>query len=457
MPASPAAQFPIRLSIIVPVLDEAAGIATALAPLQPLRRAGVEVIVVDGGSRDATPTRAAPLADLMIAARRGRGSQMNAGAARARGDILLFLHADTRLPDTAPAAIAEAIAAGCCWGRFDVTIEGCIAGLGMVAAMMNLRSRLTGIATGDQAIFVTRAAFEQAGGFPDIPLMEDIVLSGRLRSIARPACLRERVVTSGRRWEKHGLLRTILAMWRLRLRFFLGADPEVLAREYGYVPREASSGGIAIVILAKAPVAGLAKTRLIPRLGAAGAASLQAALLRRVVATAQAANLGPVTLWCAPDCSHPDFVALAEKASLSLATQPAGDLGERMHAAVCASPAGVAGTLVIGTDCPALAPDLLREAASALRNNEAALIPAEDGGYVLIGLRKPEPRVFTDIAWSTPSVAAETRERFGELGWRWHESTPLWDVDHAADFERLQRHDPALAAAALPPPGAHAA
>lgn len=181
MPASPAAQFPIRLSIIVPVLDEAAGIAAALAPLQPLRRAGVEVIVVDGGSRDATPTLAAPLADLMVNAPRGRGSQMNAGAARARGDVLLFLHADTRLPDTAPAAIAGAVAAGACWGRFDVTIAGRITGLGLVASMMNLRSRLTGIATGDQALFVTRAAFDRAGGFPDIPLMEDIVLSGRLR------------------------------------------------------------------------------------------------------------------------------------------------------------------------------------------------------------------------------------------------------------------------------------
>jgi rSAM/selenodomain-associated transferase 2/rSAM/selenodomain-associated transferase 1 len=439
------------LSIVVPVLDEAAGIAAALAPLQPLRQAGVEVIVVDGGSRDATPTLAAPLADRALAAPRGRGSQMNAGAAAARGTALLFLHADTRLPAGAVDAIAAAVAAGACWGRFDVDIEGRLAGLGMVATMMNLRSRLTGIATGDQAIFVTRAAFEQVGGFPDLPLMEDIVLSGRLRRLARPACLRLRVVTSGRRWEKSGLWRTILAMWRLRLRFFLGADPQALAREYGYVPREAA---IAIAILAKAPLAGLAKTRLIPRLGAAGAAALQAALLRRTVATAQAAGLGPVTLWCAPDCSHPAFAALAGAAPLQLAAQPAGDLGVRMQAAVGATSAPVAGTLVIGTDCPALTPALLREAAAALRENEATLIPAEDGGYVLIGLRRPEPRVFADIDWSTPAVAAQTRARFAELAWRWHEFAPLWDVDHAADFARLQRHDPALAAAALSPPGA---
>jgi rSAM/selenodomain-associated transferase 2 len=241
MSASVAAHLPspaVLLSIVVPVLDEAAGIAAALAPLQRLRQAGVEVLVVDGGSRDATLEVAAPLADLVLVAPRGRGSQMNAGAARARAAALLFLHADTHLPAGAVDTVTAAIAAGACWGRFDVAIEGRLAGLGMVATMMNLRSRLTGIATGDQAIFVTRAAFEQVGGFPDLPLMEDIALSTRLKRIARPACLRQRVVTSGRRWEKHGLWRTILAMWRLRLRFFFGADPQALAREYGYAPRQ---------------------------------------------------------------------------------------------------------------------------------------------------------------------------------------------------------------------------
>lgn len=241
MSASVAAHLPspaVLLSIVVPVLDEAVGIAAALAPLQPLRQAGVEVLVVDGGSRDATLAVATPLADLVLVAPRGRGSQMNAGAARARGATLLFLHADTRLPAGAVEAVVAAIAAGACWGRFDVAIEGRLAGLGMVATMMNLRSRLTGIATGDQAIFVTRAAFEQVGGFPDLPLMEDIALSTWLKRIARPACLRQRVVTSGRRWEKHGLWRTILAMWRLRLRFFFGADPQALARKYGYAPRQ---------------------------------------------------------------------------------------------------------------------------------------------------------------------------------------------------------------------------
>ncbi len=226
------------LSIVIPVLNEAAGIVTALEHLQGLRRQGVEVIVVDGGSSDATVERAGPLADGVTTSRRGRGRQMNAGAAMATGDVLLFLHADTLLPPSAPDLIGEAVGNGACWGRFDVRIDGALRGLAMVAFMMNWRSRLTGIATGDQAIFVRREAFERHGGFPDIPLMEDIVFSSWMREEARPACRPEKVTTSGRRWEKHGLLRTILTMWGLRLRFFLGANPHDLAREYGYVADE---------------------------------------------------------------------------------------------------------------------------------------------------------------------------------------------------------------------------
>ena len=223
----------LRLSIVVPTLDEAAGIAAALAALQPLRAAGHEVIVVDGGSRDATPALAQPLADRVLAAPPGRAVQMNAGARAAAGDVVVFLHADSRLPAGAAAAIARALAGGARWGRFDVTIAGRPRILRVVAAMMNLRSRLTGIATGDQGIFVERALFAAAGGYAQIPLMEDIALSKSLkRRGGRPACLRERITTSGRRWEAHGPWRTIVTMWRLRAAYALGADPARLAREY---------------------------------------------------------------------------------------------------------------------------------------------------------------------------------------------------------------------------------
>jgi len=221
------------LSIIVPCLNEAEGIGNALSALAPLRVHGAEVIVVDGGSRDGTVERAAPFADTVIAAPRGRASQMNAGAARARGEILLFLHADTLLPEAADALVVDGLnRSRRGWGRFDVAISGRNPLLRVVAWLMNLRSRLTGIATGDQAIFVTRSLFTAAGGYPEIPLMEDVALSGRLKHFGPPLCLRHRLTTSGRRWEKHGVLRTILLMWRLRLAYSLGADPRKLAMRY---------------------------------------------------------------------------------------------------------------------------------------------------------------------------------------------------------------------------------
>ncbi len=222
-----------RLSIIVPALDEAAGIVATLQALQPLRAAGHEVIVVDGGSSDGTPELARPLADRGIAAARGRASQMNAGAAAASGDVLLFLHADTRLPPGADRVVLDGLAASdALWGRFDVRIEGRHPLLALVAWLMNRRSRLTGIATGDQAIFATRAAFAAAGGFPALALMEDVELSRRLKRVSAPLCLRERAVTSGRRWESRGVVRTIVLMWWLRFRYFLGASPERLRRTY---------------------------------------------------------------------------------------------------------------------------------------------------------------------------------------------------------------------------------
>ena len=227
----------MKLSIVMPVLDEAAEIETALSALVPYRQRGVEVIVADGGSSDSTAERARVLADRVIAAPRGRSLQMNAGAAAAQGDVLLFLHADTQLPENADGLVLDGLArSGSAWGRFDVRFDG--GGLlRVVAAMMNLRSRLTGIATGDQALFVTRAAFERVGGFPAIALMEDVALSVRLKRFGRPCALRARVTTSARRWRKHGTMRTVLLMWRLRLRFFLGADPAKLARAYGYGER----------------------------------------------------------------------------------------------------------------------------------------------------------------------------------------------------------------------------
>lgn len=204
---------------------------------------------------------------------------------------------------------------------------------------------------------------------------------------------------------------------------------------------------IGIAILAKAPVAGLAKTRLIPRLGPEGAAAVQRWLLQRAVATAVVADLGPVTLWCTPDTTHPEFAVVRAFGAVALRRQPEGDLGARMHAAVAASPAE-GGTLLIGSDCPALTPGRLRQAADSLRSRDATLIPAEDGGYVLIGMRHADRRVFDGVAWSTDRVMAQTRERMAALAWRWNESAPSWDIDRPEDFERLLARFPG--ALALP-------
>lgn len=217
----------------MPVLNEEAILAGCLQPLQVLRNRGCELIVVDGGSRDRSVEVAGPLADQIIMAVKGRASQMNAGARVARGDILWFLHSDSLPPAGADELIYTALGdKRHHWGRFDVRLSGSRPLLRMVEISMNLRSRLTRIATGDQGIFMRRSVFEQAGGYPEIPLMEDIALSRALKKISRPACLHQPILTSSRRWEQKGILKTIVLMWRLRLAYFLGADPARLARIY---------------------------------------------------------------------------------------------------------------------------------------------------------------------------------------------------------------------------------
>jgi rSAM/selenodomain-associated transferase 2 len=222
------------LSIIIPALNEADHIAESLATLQLLRARGVEVIVVDGGSTDQTQSHAEPLVDRLVQSSKGRATQMNAGAAVAHGDVLLFLHADSSLPDQADDLIIDAIRNGHSWGRFDVNIRGAHFMLAVIAWFINHRSRLSGISTGDQGLFVTRNAFDRMGGFPSQPLMEDVEICKRLRKLAPPACLSARISTSGRRWEKHGVWRTIFLMWKLRFQYWRGASPtELHAIYYG--------------------------------------------------------------------------------------------------------------------------------------------------------------------------------------------------------------------------------
>ena len=434
----------IAISIIVPVLDEEVAVPGMLAALRAFRARGCEVLVVDGGSRDATAELARAGADRVLAAPRGRASQMNAGAAAAQGDILLFLHADTRLPADADTLVRAGLAESRrAWGRFDVCIEGRHPLLRMVAAMMNLRSRVSGIATGDQALFVTRAAFDAAGGFPAMELMEDIAISGRLKRLSPPLCLHDRVTTSGRRWEKNGVLRTIVLMWWLRLQYFFGVPPGRLARAYrGHGGGKTASR---ILVFARAPVAGEAKTRLIPALGAEGAARLYGAMARQCIATAVQALPGAVQLWCAPSVTHAFFAQAQAEWGLSLHPQPDGDIGARMSAAMRTALEQADAVLLMGSDVPSVTVSDIEAALTALAaGRDAVFAPTLDGGYALVGLRRHDARLFEGIAWSTPQVMAQSRERLRELGWDWLELPARWDVDEAADLAQLAA-DPGLA------------
>ena len=223
----------MNLSVVVPVLNEAPELPRLLAQLSRLALQGIEIIVADGGSEDGTAGIIERAGFVVIGAARGRARQMNAGAALATREILWFLHADTHVPEEAPKCIARALAQGDhVWGRFDVRISGRPYMLRVISHLMNLRSRLTGIATGDQAMFITRHAFDEAGGFPDQPLMEDIEISKRLLTLSRPACIARCVAPSGRRWEVNGVWRTILLMWRLRWAYWRGVPVQQLAEAY---------------------------------------------------------------------------------------------------------------------------------------------------------------------------------------------------------------------------------
>jgi rSAM/selenodomain-associated transferase 2/rSAM/selenodomain-associated transferase 1 len=441
----------VKISVVIPFIDEAAALPGTLARVSRAasRWPAAEIIAVDGGSADGSGSVVARFPGVrLLHAPRGRAAQMNAGAAAATGDALVFLHADTRLPEDAAALIENALRRGSRWGRFDVTIEGRSRLLPLVAAAMNLRSRLTGIATGDQALFVARDAFAAVGGFPPLPLMEDIAISRALkRAAGPPACLRARVTTSGRRWDEHGALRTIVAMWRLRFDHWRGIDPAVLAQRYRRSPRRAPP---ALHVFAKDPVPGRVKTRLAAQVGDDAAALVYRELAERTLATAVASRaagvVGEVVLWCDPDPVLPAFDAWGRRFGVTLCAQGPGDLGRRMHAALRASLDHGRAALLIGTDAPAIDVAYLARAAAALGDHDVVLGPADDGGYVLVGLAR-DADIFSGIRWGGDDVMAATRARVARAGLAAYEMPASWDVDTAADLARYRALPPAVTAA----------
>jgi rSAM/selenodomain-associated transferase 2 len=222
-----------KISIIIPTLNEQGCIAQTLKPLQQFRDYGHEIILSDGGSRDHTVSIAKPMIDHLANSPAGRAIQMNRGADMATGDILWFLHADTTVPPGANIAIIDCFTdKPNVWGRFDVRLSGSHPAFRVIEFMINLRSRISGMATGDQGIFMLRYAFDQVGGFSEIPLMEDIAMSQRLKRLKPPVCISQKLITSSRRWEQNGIIKTVLLMWWLRLAYFFGVKPKHLANRY---------------------------------------------------------------------------------------------------------------------------------------------------------------------------------------------------------------------------------
>lgn len=222
----------MKTLIIVPVLNESAVLAQQLNELDVLRAMGAQVLLVDGGSTDRTAQLARDAGFDVLESVRGRARQMNAGARAVQSDLLVFLHVDTHLPRGALYEIENHLNSKKGWGRFDVRLVGRSPWLRVISFCMNWRSRLTGIATGDQTFFMTREMFERVGGFPEQPLMEDIEMSKRLKRFSPPVCLSDRVETSGRRWDQKGVWKTILLMWRLRWAYWRGVPASELARFY---------------------------------------------------------------------------------------------------------------------------------------------------------------------------------------------------------------------------------
>jgi len=222
----------VKISIIIPVLNEEINLSRISSHLQSIRHQGHEVIIVDGGSADNTLAIAHEVTDMVIVSKAGRALQMNSGASVASGEVLLFLHADTFLPDNAIQIVSDSFRRKNYWGRFDVRLSSSKYVYRLIEGLMNLRSSITSIATGDQAIFIEKDLFDRVGGFPEIVLMEDVEISRQLKKISRPVCLKQKVITSSRRWESNGVVATVLLMWKLRLYYFLGVSPEKLNQLY---------------------------------------------------------------------------------------------------------------------------------------------------------------------------------------------------------------------------------
>ena len=445
------------ISVIIPVLNEEKSLPKCLSALQCLRNRHLEIIVVDGGSTDRTVEIAAPLADKLLLASRGRANQMNVGAGIARGEVFLFLHGDTMMSENCLQELQTRFSGeDICWGWFNLQFSSHAPFLTLVSKLMRARSNLTGISTGDQTLFVGAQLFNAIKGFPNIPLMEDIALCKRLKKYTSPLVLNNVVISSSRRWEKNGILRTIFLMWWLRFQYWVGVSPARLAASYYpsssllkneeiLVKHPYSFPHLSVLLFGRSPERGKVKKRLQSLIGADKALSLHKAMCRRMLQLLRNIAIAETQFWVTSD-SNQDFLC-SLSAGNSLIKQPDGNLGDKMLFAISQA-LGVPnkkGVLLIGCDCPAITATYLKEAASRL-NQGAKLVlgPAEDGGYVLIGVDGVHPELFRDIDWGSERVFSQTVNNARALGIDCVTLEPLWDVDRPEDLIRLKELSPPL-------------
>ena len=422
-------------SIVIPTLNEADALRRLLPRLGPLPSARHEVIVSDGGSGDDTCDVARRLGAMVTMGRRGRGFQMNRGARLACGDVLLFLHADSRLPSGWERQLdRHFVAAGLRAAAFRLRFRPRHPSLRFAEWWSSFDSVVTRY--GDQGLVVSRKAFDLAGGYPDWPLMEDVEIGRRLRRFTAIPSLPMRLGSSSRRFLARGVWRQRAANARTMLRFLLlGVSPWRLAEDYD--ARRPKPDRDALILFARFPSAGKVKTRLAASIGADMAAEFYRRMAEGVVANAKAAGDALRTYVFVADAADGEAVKRWLGEGITVLEQEEGDLGARMADAFeTVFSYGHARVLIAGTDVPSLTQGHFRRGLGALDACDVVLGPAVDGGYYLLGLKRPSPRLFSGMAWSQTDVLAQTLERARGCGWTVAQLDVLEDVDDAASLER---------------------
>lgn len=443
-----------QFSIIIPVLHESRGINDLVRHLRALENAEkCELIVVDGSAEADTVRVIADSDVLRLSASPGRAKQMNAGAAAASGDILLFLHADTYLPDDALTQIDRVMNDGMyAGGAFDLGIDAPRQIYRLIAAVASARARFTRIPYGDQAIFIKKKTFHRLGCYPEIPIMEDVALMEQIKkSGGRIYIVPRCVATSPRRWEQKGIIRTTMGNWFLLATYYLGVSPDVLVRVSRRQEKrspESTQTGVTrkgcVLFFVKSPEHVPVKSRLAESIGTEAARDLYKNFVLDMLETL--ASVAAKTGLALYVCVHPPE-ALPEVRNwlgddYRYQLQEGKDLGERMKNAFLTSfAAGYGKTLIIGSDTPDLTGEVVAEGFERLERGGTVIGPAHDGGYYLIGFRSDAflPAVFKDIPWSTDEVFTATLQIFRHAGSDVSVLPPWRDIDTSVDLQDFQQ------------------